>query len=38
MLCSLAAKKLGAKHTVARVRNPDYDEDIIFLLKPLELI
>lgn len=28
MLCSLAGKKLGAKHTVARVRNPGYDEDI----------
>lgn len=28
MLCSLAAKKLGAKHTIARVRTPGYDEDI----------
>lgn len=31
MLCSLAAKKLGAKHTIARVRTPDYDEDISLL-------
>ena len=31
MLCSLAAKKLGVKHTVARVRTPDYDEDITLL-------
>lgn len=31
MLCSLAGKKLGAKYTVARVRNPGYDEDITLL-------
>lgn len=31
MLCSLAGKKLGAKHTVARVRSPGYDEDIMLL-------
>lgn len=31
MLCSLSAKKLGAKYTVARVRNPGYDEDITLL-------
>lgn len=31
MLCSLAGKKLGAKHTIARVRNPSYDEDITLL-------
>ena len=31
MLCSLAGKKLGAKHTVARVRTPDYDEEITLL-------
>ncbi len=24
LVCSLMAKKLGAKHTVARVRNPEY--------------
>ncbi|MGL5087652.1 MAG: Trk system potassium transporter TrkA, partial [Clostridium sp.] len=31
MLCSLAGKKLGAKYTVARVRTPDYDEEINLL-------
>ncbi|MGG7179274.1 Trk system potassium transporter TrkA [Clostridium paraputrificum] len=31
MLCSLASKKLGVKHTIARVRTPDYDEDITLL-------
>lgn len=31
MLCSLAAKKLGVKYTVARVRTPGYDEDITLL-------
>lgn len=31
MLCSLASKKLGAKYTVARVRNPSYDEEITLL-------
>ena len=33
MLSCLAAKKLGVKYTVARVRNPDYDEDITLLTK-----
>lgn len=28
MLCSLAAKKLGVKYTVARVRTPEYSEEI----------
>lgn len=31
MLCSLSGKKLGAKFTVARVRNPGYDEEITLL-------
>ncbi|MGL5353149.1 MAG: Trk system potassium transporter TrkA [Clostridium sp.] len=31
MLCSLAGKKLGAKYTIARVRTPDYDEEINLL-------
>ena len=31
MLCSLASKKLGVKYTVARVRTPDYDEDLTLL-------
>ena len=29
MLCSLAAKKLGTKYTISRVRNPEYDEDTL---------
>ncbi|MGL4774178.1 MAG: NAD-binding protein, partial [Clostridium sp.] len=31
MLCSLAAKKLGAKHTIARVRTPEYSEELVML-------
>lgn len=31
MLCSLAAKKLGVKYTVARVRTPEYSEEILML-------
>ena len=28
LLCCLVAKKLGARHTIARVRNPEYDEEL----------
>jgi len=28
ILCALTAKKLGAKHTIARVRDPDYASDL----------
>lgn len=35
MLCSLAAKKLGVKYTVARVRTPDYDQDMNLLTEAL---
>lgn len=31
MLCSLAAKKLGSKYTIARVRAPQYSEEILML-------
>ena len=31
MLCSLVAKKLGAKYTIARVRAPQYSEEISML-------
>lgn len=31
MLCSLAAKKLGSKYTIARVRGPQYSEEILML-------
>lgn len=32
MLCCSAARKLGAKHTIARVRNPEYSE-LLHLMK-----
>ncbi|MBQ1257825.1 MAG: NAD-binding protein, partial [Clostridia bacterium] len=35
MLCSLTAKKLGAKYTVARIRDPEYLESLPFLTKEL---
>ena len=28
LLCCLIAKKIGAKHTIARVRNPEYAEEL----------
>ncbi|SHF01153.1 Trk system potassium transporter TrkA [Clostridium fallax] len=31
MLCCLAAKKLGAKHTISRIRNPEYAEELLML-------
>ena len=31
MLCCFMAKKLGCKSTVARVRNPEYDQQLSFL-------
>ena len=31
MLCCLIAKKLGAKSTIARVRNPEYSEQLDYL-------
>ena len=37
MLCCIVAKKLGASHTIARVRNPDYIKQIVFLQKELGL-
>ncbi len=35
MLTSLAAKKLGCKYTIARVRDPGYDEDITLLTESI---
>ena len=35
MLCSLTAKKLGAKYTVARIRDPEYLDSLPFLTKEL---
>lgn len=37
MLCCLTAHKLGAKHTVARVRNPEYFDQLYFLKEDLGL-
>ena len=31
MLCCMIAKKLGAKHTIARVRNPEYSNQFGFM-------
>ena len=31
MLCCLTAHQIGAKHTIARVRNPEYYEQLFFL-------
>jgi len=37
LVCCLIAKKLGARHTVARVRNPDYRRDAPVLKKEIGL-
>ena len=37
MLCCLLAKRLGAKHTIARVRNPVYYRQIDFFKEDLHL-
>ena len=37
LVCCLIAKKLGAKHTVARVRNPDYRRDADMLKREIGL-
>ena len=37
MLCCIVAKKLGASHTIARVRNPDYIKQVMFLREELGL-
>ena len=31
ILCCLVAKKLGCKHTIARVRNPEYSSQLVFM-------
>ena len=35
MLCCLTAKKLGAKHTAARIRDPEYARDITMIKREL---
>ncbi|NCB30001.1 MAG: Trk system potassium transporter TrkA [Clostridia bacterium] len=37
MLCCMVAKKLGAKHTIARVRDPEYQKQMLFLKEELGL-
>lgn len=37
ILCCMLAKKMGAKHTVARVRDPEYFSEIGFMSKELGL-
>lgn len=37
MLCCLTAKRLGAKHTIARIRDPEYSEDLTTLKKEMGL-
>lgn len=37
MLCCIVAKKLGSAHTIARIRNPEYFEHVVFLKEELGL-
>ncbi|MBC8570013.1 Trk system potassium transporter TrkA [Zongyangia hominis] len=37
LICCVLAKKLGVKRTIARVRNPEYDEQLIYLKEDLGL-
>ncbi len=37
MLCCLTAKKLGVKHAIARIRDPEYAYELSVLKKELEL-
>ena len=37
LLCCLVAKKLGARHTIARVRNPDYADQLVLMKEELGL-
>jgi trk system potassium uptake protein TrkA len=37
MLTCILAKRLGAKHTIARVRNPEYSEQLVMLREELGL-
>jgi len=37
MICCLLAKKLGAKHTIARIRNPEYRDQLHLLKEDLGL-
>ena len=37
LFCCLMAKKAGARHTIARVRNPEFKEDISYIKEDLGL-
>lgn len=37
MVCCLAAKQLGAKHSIARIRDPEYTESLTMLQKKLDI-
>ena len=37
MVCCLIAKKLGAKHTIARIRNPEYNEQLKMMKQEMGL-
>lgn len=37
ILCCIVAKKLGVPHTIARVRNPEYTKQVLFLRDELGL-
>lgn len=37
MLCCLLSKRLGAKHTISRIRDPEYAEELSLLKKEIEL-
>lgn len=37
LLCCILAKKLGCRHTIARIRNKDYTQQLVFLRSELGL-
>ena len=37
MLCCLVAKRLGAKYTIARIRDPEYTESLTMLQNKLDI-
>lgn len=37
LLCCMLAKKLGARHTIARVRSPDYADQLVLMKEELGL-
>ncbi len=37
MVCCLAAKQLGAKYTIARIRDPEYTDSLTLLQKKLDI-